>query len=90
MIPKSELRTKQYLKKHGYYYIRAGRSFGLWDFIASNNRELIYIQTKCNQGPRKVEMARLKTFSNYPKKSCIKKQIWIWKARAKKPIIKGV
>ena len=75
MRPNSEIRTMQYLKERGYYYIRAGRSFGIWDFVASNHKELLYIQTKMNQAPRKGEMVRLKAFSNYPKSKLIKKQI---------------
>ena len=90
MIPKSELRTKKYLRKHGYYYMRSGRSFGPWDFIASNHKELLFIQTKCNQGPRKDEKDRLMTFNSYPKVACIKRQIWIWKTGRREPIIKEV
>lgn len=89
MIPKSELRTKEYLKRHGYYFIRAGRSFGIWDFIASNDKELLYIQCKSNQAPRKAEIKRLMAFNSYPKAKFIKRQIWVWKAWGRKPIIKN-
>ena len=89
MIPKSEIRTKSYLKKHKYYFMRAGRSYGLFDFIASNKREILFIQTKCNQAPRKNEMERLMAFNNCPR-GRVKKQIWIWKRYSKLPIIKEV
>lgn len=90
MIPKSELRTKKYLLKHGYWFMRAGRSFGPWDFVCCNDKEIIFIQTKCNQGPRSAEMASLIEFNNYPQIPQVKKQIWIWKKYQREPIIKEV
>lgn len=89
-IYKSEKRTQEYLKKLGYFFMRAGRSFGLWDFVAMNHKEILLIQTKLGQGPRSTEMARLKAFNLYPKIRCIKKQIWLWRPRKHGPIIKEV
>ncbi|MFA4991389.1 MAG: hypothetical protein WC569_02295 [Candidatus Omnitrophota bacterium] len=85
-FPKSELRTRRYLEKLGYYYIRSGRSYGLFDFIALNKEEGILIQAKCNQGPRSAELEALKTFDNYPKG--IRKEIWIWKRYHREPMVK--
>jgi len=87
-IPKSEARTKAWLTKNGFSFIRSGRSFGLWDFWASNQKEVWFIQCKCNQGPRAQEMAKIGGFNNYPK-GC-KKVIFIWKAWQREPIIKEV
>jgi len=88
MIPKSEIRTKNWLNKNGFDYIRAGRSFGIWDFVAYNQKCLWFIQAKCNQAPRKEEMNRLTAFINYPKYG--EKKIFVWKRYKREPIIKEV
>jgi len=88
MIPKSEVRTKEWLRKNGFSFIRSGRSHGIWDFWACDGQEMWFIQAKCNQAPRRPEMARLVAFNNYPK-GC-KKVIFIWKARKRHPIIREV
>jgi hypothetical protein len=90
MTPKSENRTKDYLKKLGYYFIRAGRSYGIWDFIASNDKEILFIQAKCTQGPRSEELARIKDFNHYPKRTFIKKQVWIWQKYKREPMVKNI
>lgn len=87
-IPKSEARTKAWLLKHDFYFMRAGRSFGLFDFIALKTDCLWMIQAKCNQGPRRTELTRLKAFNNYPPYG--KKWVFIWKAWQREPIIKEV
>jgi len=88
MIPKSEIRTKKWLIKNGFDFIRAGRSYGIWDFVGFNKRDFWLIQAKCNQGPRKAEMERLRAFNNYPKWG--KKKVFIWKAWQRTPVIKEV
>jgi len=88
MIPKSELRTKTWLEKNGFYYIRAGRSFGVFDFVALKRDCLWLIQAKFGQGPRKDEFTRLKEFNNYP--SIGKKMVFLWKAWQRDPIITEV
>lgn len=88
MIPRSEIRTKRYLESKGYYYVRSGRSFGLFDFVAMNEEEILLIQAKCGQGPRKAEQKRLVDFVKYP--VFAKKQIWIWRRYERDPIIKEV
>ena len=90
MMPKSERLTRLYLIARGYYVVRAAGSRGPWDIIASCGSELLFIQCKANQLPRKDEMERLLSFNNYPKLSCIKHQIWIWKSGNHEPIITNV
>lgn len=84
-FPKSELRTRQYLEKRGYYYIKAGGSRGLFDIIALNQEEGLLIQAKANQAPRRPEMEALKGFNNYP--AGIRKEVWIWKKYHREPTI---
>jgi hypothetical protein len=87
MIPKSELRTKNHLLKNGYYFIRSGRSFGVWDFVASNKKEILFIQSKLRQMPSSEEMQRLRDFNNYPESGIVKRQIWLWKDGIREPRI---
>ena len=89
MIPISELKTKRYLIKMGYDFIRSGRSFGLWDFIAFNKKEIIFIQAKLRQWPDRTEMTRIYSFQNYPRKS-VKLQIWLWQKGERAPRIREV
>ena len=88
MIPKSEVRTKKWLTKNGFDFIRAGRSWGLFDFIALRKDALWLIQAKCSQGPRSAEMSRLIAFNNYP--SYGKKWVFLWKHYKREPIMKEV
>jgi len=88
MIPKSEVRTKSWLKKHGFYFVRAGRSIGIFDFIAFKKDCLWLIQAKCGQGPRKAETERLRAFNNYPSNG--RKWVFLWKPYKREPIMKEV
>jgi hypothetical protein len=76
MIPLSELKTKKRLERLGYWYIRAGRSHGIWDFVAVNRREVLFVQAKLRQGPDEEEWARLRAFTDHPQNA--RKEVWIW------------
>jgi len=79
-----EHRTIRLLEALGYACCRSAASLGEWDVIAVGPRDVKLVQVKANRNPGSVEMETLRGFRCPPMCS---REVWVWKDRARRPII---
>lgn len=84
---RNERKTQRYLEAIGYTTCRSAASNGPFDVIAWNETHVLFIQVKSNRPPRPVEMEALEQ-ELVPRSA--HKQVWIWKDRAREPIVTKV
>lgn len=89
---KNEKKTFDYLTKKGYIvytapfvmYLKNRDIFNLFDHVATNYEEVLFVQTKTNR-IRKEDLLAIQNFRlPYPE---VKKVIFVWKDRMKEPLI---
>jgi hypothetical protein len=79
-----ERKAKQELIEQGYYVVRSAGSLGLFDLIAFNDKEIIFIQIKATKTARENimlkedERKRLNEFKSIPPNSRI--ELWCWES----------
>ena len=79
-----EHRTMKFLEAQGYGCTRAAASLGEFDVIAIGPNDVKLVQVKANRRPGSVEMEQMKAF-RCPQ-NC-SKEVWVWKDRARLPIV---
>jgi Holliday junction resolvase len=79
-----ELKTMRVLEKAGYKTCRSAASLGEWDVIAVGATNVRLVQVKANRRPGSVEMETLRSF--VAPSNC-SREVWVWKDRAREPII---
>jgi len=76
--------ARKELESQGYYVIRSAASKGIWDLIAIDEKEIIFIQSKVRRIPRILERKAMEEFV-CPENSI--KQIWRFFGYGKKEIL---
>ena len=79
-----EHRTMRVLEAAGYKCCRSAASLGEWDVIAVGPAGVRLVQVKANRRPGSVEMETLHSFQTPANCS---REVWVWKDRARQPII---
>jgi len=80
-----EHRTIRLLEAAGYRCTRAAGSKGVWDIIAIGPCGVRLLQIKSNRAPGTLEREAMAEFVAPPG---VTKEYWVWKDRAREPIIK--
>jgi len=83
----NEHRTIALLQEQGYATVRSAASKGLWDIVAYNGLEIVFVQVKTNGWPGRQEsqaMAEEMVPANG------RKVIYRWDDRVKSPQIKEI
>jgi Holliday junction resolvase hjc len=85
----NERRARKLLEDRGYYVLKSGGSFGIFDLIAVSvdSPVALCIQVKSNRPPGRSEMDKIKAFlvPDY-----CRKQVWILKDRCSDPTVLDV
>ena len=79
-----EHRTMKVLEAAGYKCCRSAASLGEWDVIAIGPAGVRLVQVKANRRPGSVEM---ETLNSFVAPSNCSREVWVWKDRARHPII---
>jgi len=79
-----EHRTMKVLEAAGYKCCRSAASLGEWDVIAVGPTNVRLVQVKANRRPGSVEM---ETLHSFVAPSNCSREVWVWKDRARQPII---
>lgn len=80
-----EHKTIKLLEAAGYVCTRAAGSKGVWDIIAIGPVGIRLIQVKANKPPGPLEREQMGEFQAPANAT---KEMWVWKDRAREPIIK--
>jgi len=84
-----ERKVRKRLEEMDYYVIKSAASKGIFDLIAFNASgggivPWLCIQVKANSKPSKKEMQKIE---NVDVPEDAEKQVWVWRDRAKEPVI---
>ena len=79
-----EHKTMRVLEAAGYKCCRSAASLGEWDVIGVGPLGVRLVQVKANRRPGSVELEALNSFE--APDNCTR-EIWVWKDRARAPII---
>ena len=79
-----EHRTMRVLEAAGYKCCRSAASLGEWDVIAIGPAGVRLVQVKANRRPGSIEM---ETLNNFVAPTNCSREVWVWKDRARQPII---
>ena len=80
-----EHKTMRLLERAGYACMRSAASKGVWDIIAIGPNGTRCIQVKANRPPGPLEREQMAEF-RVP--HGVTREYWVWKDRAREPIIK--
>ncbi|MCH6556304.1 MAG: ABC transporter ATP-binding protein [Chloroflexi bacterium] len=74
-LSRAEAKARKLLEQCGYFVVRAGGSFGVWDLVALGPTGVRLIQVKSNAKPRPAERERMQDFPQLP---YARKELWVF------------